>query len=160
MIRRFAVLLATRFAVLLATLALSGCAYFASFSGPPAYRLDHTYREPVAGSQYTVSVSVDHQEDASGWCNLPDAGNNIHCMFSLARMDSTLLAPDGYRHLSFPVARGLCSDALWSIGLRTSPGRMDMSMGNPVINACSRALMMHRWMDDAEVYEPGPGEPR
>jgi len=156
MIRRYL------FAILLAAL-MTGCgaARFVaeSFSGPPAFTLDEQYREPVAGTNYTVSVNVAKGFEDGGFmgqCALPDAGNDIHCLFHLSSLETYPRTPDGYRFLSFETAREMCTDALWSVGLQRQPGA-NRFMSNPLVNACSRALMQHRWMEDAAIYEPEPG---
>lgn len=138
------------FAIILSlALILTGCA---SFQARPGQRISLPHREMVLGSNLTVSVRL-LDGDYSPMCMLPDASNEIACIFYYGHLERSpeMVWEGGYRFLSLSGARVACSRAMWSIG--------NGSMGDTV-GACARALAAHRWMDDADRYEPGPGEPR
>ena len=127
---------------------MGGCAAIAnSFKPIPGQTISRPYREMVAGTSLSVSVRV-MTGDFRPWCDMPDAGNEIGCIFYYGWLDGGGLAmegPDGYRGLRYSSALGACNEALWSVG--PALGYED------VTGACARALLAHRWMDDADIYE-------
>jgi hypothetical protein len=147
----------------IATMALVGCA---SFHTPPGASVSVPYNEPVYGTSYSVNVTVATGWDdtgTGGWCDLPDVDNSFSCRFNLSNLDSIPMQPEGYKRLGIHLARRMCADALWSVGPLAEPlDSMDpetfMKTGGGLIGACSRALMLFRWMDHADVYDEVPGD--
>jgi hypothetical protein len=87
--------------------------------------------------------------DLNPYCSLPDASNGIDCMFYYGWLEGgglSMEGPDGYRFLSYGTALKGCQTALWSVGPNLSY--------HDVVAACARALLAHRWMNDAGIYDP------
>jgi hypothetical protein len=136
--------------ILLVTTSLfSGCSlgkgFVDSFKTQPGQRLPTLpVKEPVLMMNAWVSVQIQDGNN-SPFCSLPDASNTTACYFTYGWLDAGgygLDSRDGYRYLNLQTARDACSRAIWS------------TMGNSgEVEACSRALMVQRWMRDAEIYE-------
>ena len=125
---------------------------FKDVPGQPPAQLP--VREVVVGTSYTVSVRV-LQGNFGPMCMLPDAANEIACIFRYGWLENggmMLSGSDGYRYLNPSDARSACREATWSLG----SGASDPSGGNEVVDACARALMVHRWMVDADTFEEEP----
>lgn len=124
-----------------------GCSTFKTQPGqrPPTL----PYSEPILATSYSVSVQIT---DGS-WhpmCMVPDATNTISCYFTYDYLERSPLmrSNGGYLFLGLDTARVACADAVgpFSVGSVSSIS---------VVQACSRALTMHRWMNDSEY---GVGE--
>lgn len=134
--------------------AVGGCGFVAdSFRTQPGQvPVMLPVREMVHGSTYTVSVRVMNGT-FSPLCLLPDAANEISCLFYYGWFDGGGLlsaGPDGYRMLNQIDARQACNQAAWSIG----GGSVNTDI-NQVVAACARALMVHRFMVDGDAFEDG-----
>jgi hypothetical protein len=124
----------------LLVLYLGGCA---SFQNRPGAAVNLPYSEPVAGSSLSVSIRV-LPGSWNGMCDLPDAGNDIRCTFyrEMLMRGPGIEFVGGYRGLTFSGAQAVCQDALWSLGTLSYP---------EILNACARALLEYRWIEDAGV---------
>jgi hypothetical protein len=125
-----------------------GRGFVDSFKTQPGQRpMTLPHREQVGMSTMTVSVQLmdgNHRP----YCMLPMADNDIACTFRYGWFENgglVMQGPDGYRFLSFDTAQQACREALWSVGGQGNQ--------NNVVNACARALLAFRWMDDAGRYE-------
>jgi len=100
-------------------------------------------REMVHGTMKSVSVVIA-PGDWSPMCMLPDAANDISCHFTYGWFENggmITVGPDAYRHLTTLDARKACETAMWSV-----------HGGSNEIEACTRALMFHRWMVDGDAF--------
>jgi hypothetical protein len=129
---------------------LSGCAAFVdSFKTQPGQMVPTLpVREHVIGSNVYVSVRI-MDGGFRPICLLPDAANEISCVFYYEYLEHGIsLNPNGYLFLGYDSARGACSEAIWSLGGQG---------GLEILQACTRALLQHRWIVD---HEYGKEEPR
>jgi hypothetical protein len=122
-----------------------GKGFINSFKGQPGQKITLPYREPVGFGNYTVAVRMS----TGSWqpmCMPPDAANDIDCTFYYSWFENIPMDPDGYRYLTFPLAREACDVATWAISSGPS--------GLPVVEACARALMFYRWMEeDPDIFK-------